>query len=254
MSSKSFIGMGLWMATSALICQPLMAAEKITFGLSTDYYSKYIWRGQNIDDRSVLQPSVSVSTYGFTGSIWGNLDLTNQNDTSGEFSEFDFSLDYSGTIPGIDWLGFSVGTIYYRFPNTAFEPTTEIYGGLSLPNVPLAPYFKWYRDVDEINGSYFQFGLGHTFEKVVKVNDNCYCGLQLGASSGWGNSTYNKGYFGVNNGKFNDITLTAGFPVCIGSWTIRPNINYSTMLSDSIRAATAKSNNFWAGVGISVSF
>ena len=233
--------------------------EKIVnFGISADYFTKYIWRGQNVDNHSVFQPAISVSAYGFTGSIWGNMDMTNKSltapDNAGEFSEFDYTLDYSGTIPSADWLGFSVGTIYYRFPNTAFEPTTEIYGGLSLPKVPLSPYFKWYRDVDEIKGGYFQFGIGHTIEKIYAVNEKCYCGLQLGASLGWGNSAYNKGYFGVNGGGTNDFTLTAGLPVCINSWTVKPSVNYSTMLNSSIREATAKSDNVWFGVGVSRSF
>ncbi len=234
------------------------AKEKVVkFGISADYYTKYIWRGQNIDDKSVFQPAVSVSAYGFTGSIWGNMDMTNKSltapDNAGEFSEFDFTLDYSGTMPDANWLGFSVGTIYYRFPNTVFEPTTEIYGGLSLPKVPLAPYFKWYRDVDEIKGSYFQLGVGHTVGKVMTWNENCYCNLALGASLGWGNSAYNKGYFGVDGGS-NDFTLTAGLPVCIDSWTVKPSVNYSTMLNDSIREATGESDNVWFGVGVSTSF
>ncbi|MFZ0034539.1 MAG: hypothetical protein WAK60_06080 [Sedimentisphaerales bacterium] len=235
-----------------------MAEEKIKFGFSTDYYSKYIWRGQNIDDKSVLQPFISASAYGFTGSIWGNLDLTNKSqtapDSAWEFSEFDYTLDYTSAIPGNDWLTGSVGVIYYRFPNTVFEPTTEIYGGLSLPKVPLTPSFKWYRDVDEIKGSYFQFAIGHTLEKIYVVNEKCYCGLLLGASYGWGNAAYDKGYFGVNSGQSNDLTLTAGLPFCVDTWTIKPSINYSTMLSDAIREAVDRSDNIWFGVGVSTSF
>jgi hypothetical protein len=228
-------------------------SEVIGLNLASDFQSKYIWRGQNINDKGVFQPSVSLSKCGFTGSIWGNLDLTNKNDNSGEFSEFDFSLDYSGAVPSVDWLNFSVGTIYYRFPNTVFEPTTEVYGGLSL-GVPLSPSIKWYRDVDEIDGSYLQFGLGHFFEKLIEVNEKCYCGLQLGASVGWGNSAYNNGYFGVDSAQFNDLTLSTGLCVQIDSWMVRPNVNYSTMLSDSIREATSKSDNIWMGVGVSTSF
>jgi len=244
-------GLGLIMLT--LVLEPVVAEEKIKFGLSTDYYGKYIWRGQNINDKSVLQPAVSASAYGFTGSIWGNLDLTNKNNNPGEFSEFDYTLDYSATVPDANWLNFSAGTIYYRFPNTVFKPTTEIYGGLSL-NVPLSPSFKWYRDVDEVKGSYFQFGLGHTFEKIIEVNEKCYCGLQLGASVGWANSAYNNGYFGVDDGHFNDLTLSAGLCTQLYSWMVRPSVNYSTMLSNAIREATDKSDNLWMGVGISTSF
>ena len=96
----------------------VFAEDKINFGLAADYYSKYIWRGQNVNDESVFQPSISLSKWGFTGSIWGNLDLTNENDNSGEFSEFDYTLDYSGEMPDVNWLNFSVGTVHYRFPNT----------------------------------------------------------------------------------------------------------------------------------------
>jgi hypothetical protein len=249
----------LGLALITFVAGTAAAEDKVvTFGVSADYFSKYIWRGQNINDESVLQPTISASAYGFTGSIWGNMDLTNKSqtapDNAWEFSEFDYTLDYTSAIPGIDWLSGSVGVIYYRFPNTVFDPTTEIYGGLSLPKIPLTPSFKWYRDVDEIKGSYFQFGIGHTLEKIYVVNEKCYCSLQLGASYGWGNAAYDKGYFGVNSGQSNDLTLTAGLPFCVDTWTIKPSINYSTMLSDSIREATDKSDNLWAGVGISTSF
>jgi len=236
-----------------------MAAEEQTvkFGISADYYSKYIWRGQVLDNKSVFQPAVSASAYGFTGSLWGNMNLTNSDkivpDNAGEFSEFDWTLDYSSAVPGVENLNFSTGVIYYRFPNQVFRPTTEIYGGLSL-SVPLSPFIKLYHDIDEIDGSYVQFGVGHTFEKIYVVNDNCYCGLLLGASVGWGSKGYNHGYFGVDSAKLNDLTLTAGLPFCIDSWIIRPSINYATMLADDIRQATDKSDNLWFGVGISTSF
>lgn len=248
---------------TALICLADVAAlagqqEPVKIAVAADYFSKYIWRGQNIDDKSVLQPAMSAIAYGFTGSIWGNMDLTNKSqtapDNAWEFSEFDYTLDYTSAVPDVNWLNFSVGTIYYRFPNTAYNPTTEIYGGMSLSGVPLSPSLKWYRDVDEIKGSYFQLGLGHTFEKLAVWSEKCYCGLQLGASVGWANSAYNNGYFGAEGSKFNDLTLSAGLPVCIGSWMVRPSVNYSTMLSDPIRQATDKSNNLWCGVGLSTSF
>ena len=236
------------------------AAEEqvVKFGLSADYFSKYIWRGQVLADKSVFQPAVSASAYGFTGSLWGNMTLTDSDktvpDNAWEFSEYDLTLDYTAAIPGIDWLSGSVGVIYYRFPNQVYDPTTEIYGGLSLTTVPLTPSFKVYRDVDQIDGAYFQFGIGHTLEKIYVVNEKCYCGLQLGASYSWGNAAYNKGYFGVDSGQSNDLTLTAGLPFCVDTWTIRPSINYATMLATDIRQATDKSDNLWVGVGISTSF
>ena len=150
-------------------------------------------------------------------------------------------------------MSFSVGALYYDFPNTTEKPTAEVYGGLNF-DLPLTPYIKWYRDVKAINGSYVQFGVGHSIGKIWELNDNCYCGLQMGSSIGYGDSGYNKGYFNTNSGKLNDWTSSIAFPFCIGAWTIKPSINYSAMLSDSIRSATEKSDNFWAGLTISGEF
>lgn len=225
----------------------------IKFGFSADYYSKYIWRGQNINDESVLQPSVFVSAYGFTGSIWGNLDLTNSNGNSSEFTEFDYTLDYTAAIPGVESVSFSAGVIHYRFPSTPFNPTTELYGGLSAA-VPLSPAIKVYYDVDQIEGAYIQLSAGQTIEKVAQWREDCYCNIQVGAAIGYGTSKYNEGYFGVESGALNDLTISGALPICLGRWIIKPSVGYSTMLNDDVRAATAKSDNFWVGVGISTSF
>ena len=232
----------------------------VTWGFSTDYFSKYVWRGQNIDNSSVLQPAFSASAYGFTGSIWGNLDMTNKSkaapDNAWEFSEFDWSLDYTTAVPEANWISWSVGTIYYRFPNqpSPINMTTEVYTGFSLTTLPLSPSFKWYRDVEAFKGSYFQFGIGQTFDKIYSFSDSVTCALVLGASYGWGNAAYNDGYFGVNSALSNDLTLSAGLPITVGSWTIKPSLNYSAMLSKKIQEATDKSDNFWVGLGISTTF
>ncbi len=229
------------------------AEEEIKFVVTTDYFTKYIWRGQNLNDKSVFQPSVSIGKNGFTGSVWGNLDLTGENRNCGQFTEFDYSIDYSASVPDINGVSFSVGALYYDFPNTDSKPTTEVYGGLNF-DLPLTPYVKLYRDVEEINGSYLQAGIGHSIEKIWEFSSKCYCGLQIGSSIGYGSSRYNKGYFDSDSAKLNDWTSSVALPFCIGAWTIQPCINYSTMLSDSIRTATEKSDNFWAGLSISIEF
>ncbi len=234
------------------------AADHVNFTFSTDLYSKYIWRGQNINDDPVLQPAISANYKGFTAGIWGNLDLTDDSqtapDNAGEFSEFDYTLYYSFTVPQVDWLSVSAGAIHYRFPNTPYEPTTDVYAGLSLNNVPLTPSIKWYRDIDEIKGSYVQFGLGHTFEKLIVWNEKCYCGLQLGGSVGWGDTAYNDGYFGVEKGRINDLTLSSGLCVQIFNWMVKPSLNYSTMLDDDIRSGREHNDNVWFGIGASTAF
>jgi hypothetical protein len=231
------------------------ANEPLGVNVTMDYFSKYIWRGQNINDKSVLQPSIYLTKYGFTGAIWGNYDLTNVNGDRNEFTEIDYSLDYSNAVPGIEGINYIFGIIHCAFPDTEFEATTELYGGLSFTSLPLTPTIKINRDIDEIKGSYIQFSIGHTFEKVRQWSDTCYCNLQLGASTAYGTSKYNQGYFDVNSGRLNDLTLYAALPICLEhDWTVKPSLNYSTMLSDTIRQATDKSDNFWFGLSVSKSF
>ena len=233
-----------WMSIAlfglAVSCTPLYAADDaVKFAFIADYFSKYIWRGQNLNDRSVFQPAVSVSKSGFTANIWGNLELTDSREHSGEFTEFDYGLDYSAPVPEANGVSFSIGVLYYDFPNTSEKPTTEIYGGLNF-NLPLTPYVRWYRDTQVNNGSYVQLGIGHTIEKLYEFSDNCYCGLQIGSSIGYGSRRYNRIYLDTDSGKLNDWTSLIAFPFCFDAWTIKPSINYSTMLSNDIREANDK--------------
>jgi len=112
--------------------------QGVKFAVTADYFTKYIWRGQNLNDENVFQPSFSLSKNGFTASVWGNLDLTDENQNSGEFTELDYSIDYSASLPGINWVSFSAGALYYDFPHTDSKATTEVYGGLDF-DLPLTP-------------------------------------------------------------------------------------------------------------------
>jgi len=232
-----------------------MNSQPLGVGVKLNYVSKYIWRGQNLNDRSAFQPSISLSKYGFTGSIWSTQDWTGVNGHSGDFTQINYSLDYTSACPSVNGVSWSVGVIDYDFPHTKTDNTVEIYGGLTFTALPLSPWIKVYRDVDEIKGTYYQLGVGKALEKVITWNDTCYSDLALGASVAYGNGAYNKGYFGVDGGGNNDLTLSVALPTSLGKyWVIRPSINYSTMLADGIRKATDKSDNFWFGVGLSVNF
>jgi len=232
------------------------AQEEQTFSaeISAGYYNKYIWRGQNVNDTSVFQTNVSGSAYGFTGSIWSNIDLTNDSqfapDNAGEFSEIDYVLDYSQSISKV---GVSLGVIHYLFPNTPFQSTTEIYGGVGF-DIPLAPTITWYRDVNAVDGSYIQMTAGHTFERIEAWSGGYDVGLSLGGSLAFAGSGYNSGYFGINETKFNDLTFTIGVPFNLKHVTLTPSVSFSTMLDEQIGAATYERNNVWFGLGLSKSF
>src|SRR4030042_4302561 len=178
-------------AISASLLSEAVGQEQIAFGLTSDFYSKYVWRGQLLNDDFVYQPGISASYKEFTFSLWGNVDLTNYGGNSGEFTEYDLIIDYSGKFSEESKVGYSIGTIHYHFPSISATDTTEIYWGFNF-DAPLSPAIKVYHGLCNENGTYINFGLGHTIEKIATFSSGCYCGLQLGANLGWGSSTYNK--------------------------------------------------------------
>ena len=76
--------MGLVMSMTAI------AQDEIETTISGDIVSRYIWRGQDLGDVS-LQPTLGIGYKGFSLTAWGNVGLTNSEDTK----EFDLTLAYT---------------------------------------------------------------------------------------------------------------------------------------------------------------
>jgi len=254
-------------AASVLVifCGSALAQDEISFEATADFFNKYVWRGQNLVDDWVFQPGAAVSYGGLTASFWGNLDMTDENGSNGEFSEIDLTLDYSGQFPGIDVLGYSLGTINYDFPvNGAADDTTEVYAGLSL-DVPASPSVTVYRDVDEAkNGTYTSVGLAHSFEKVFELGPDVPVGMDLSATLGWGNTAYNKFYWGTTSSggtigsAANDLVLSIVFPFEAAGLSFTASVSYVMLVDDDIRRTDAygksKDDNIVAGIGFSAGF
>ncbi len=92
--------MGLVMSMTAL------AIDTVEGTISGDIVSSYIWRGQNCGDVSI-QPTLGVSYKGLSLTAWGNVGLSNSDDTK----ELDLTLAYTtgGFNIGITDYWFSVG-------------------------------------------------------------------------------------------------------------------------------------------------
>ncbi len=217
---------------------------------SVSYMGKYVWRGQLLNDDPVVQTSVGFQVGKLYLNLWGNMDTTEYNGNSGEFNEVDFTIDYSDQIT--EFLGFSIGAIRYDFPNTDFDATTEIYAGLNLDTF-LSPSVTIYYDIDDYEGIYLSFGIGHSLAITETL------ALDLGASMGWGNKKYNEGYWPSADGgsSLQDLTLTIALPIAMGNWTLTPSLNYVTLMDSDIRDAddfATESDYFYAGIGLSLTF
>ncbi len=164
--------------------------DELGLELTTDFASKYIWRGQNLNDDPVFQPGFSAAFGNFTAGIWGNLDLTNINDRNGDFLEMDYYLDWSDDLPDFEGVSYSVGLIYYDFPGsyadgTRLPDTLEAYLGFSF-DLPANPSITGYNDLDEAEGTYLSLGIGHTVEQVLELSPDIPVAMDIGATLGVG--------------------------------------------------------------------
>jgi uncharacterized protein (TIGR02001 family) len=226
------------------------AEDGVSFEVTADFFSKYVWRGQNVTDDWVFQPGVSATYGGLTGGFWGNLDLTDENDESGEFIEYDWYVDYSGQVN--ETVGYSIGAIYYDFPGG--EATTELYWGFSF-DVAASPSVTVYHDVDVIDGTYVALGFGHSFEDI----EDLPFGIDLSANLGWGDSKYNDGYWSTTTmpsigSELNDLTLTAAFPFEVGCVSVTPSVTYVALLGSDVSDVADDDSLVYAGVGLAYGF
>jgi hypothetical protein len=231
--------------------------------------SKYIWRGLEVNEEFVLQPSVTMGYAGFSFNFWGNMDLTDFgedecvytsdcDDRAGQFTEIDLTLDYTYTL---ERFSLGVGVIAYVFPNwDGSEDTHEVYGTLGYDTL-LQPSLTVYYDFDEVEGMYATFGIGHSFAVSERI------GIDLSASIGFADSDYNQAYFGVDDSSLVDFNAGIGVPIQITDMiSITPVLTFTTLVDDDLRdAVEVKENcygedccdeetNIYGGIAIAVSF
>ena len=136
--------------------------EKPSASADLSVLSKYIWRGYELsDDSIVLEPSITVGYKGFSMNLWGNLD-TNFDDmdptTSDktEWTETDWTISYDRSFGPV---GLGLGYIYYSLDG--IDDSQEIYLSAAL-DVLLSPSLTIYREIAHLPGWYINFGISHS--------------------------------------------------------------------------------------------
>ncbi len=220
------------------------AAPPVAVALDVPVLSAYLWRGQALDDKIVVEPSLTVSKYGLSLNAWANYnaDGSYNGDNSHKFSEVDLSATYTREVGPVSLGG---GVVQYLFPNQtlivadesgptgeAYPSTYEVFISAGLPGIPLAPTLTVYRDLDAIKGFYGVLAVSQSFGLCEKA------ALVASASLGAGNNKYNAGYFGENKSAFNDLNVGLALPIALlPSLTIKPAAVYTCLPDSSIRDA-----------------
>lgn len=211
--------------------------------------SKYVWRGVILTDDPVVQPWVTVGAKGLSLNLWSNVDLGDVNGHSGDFTELDYTLDYTVAVKS---LKLSAGAVHYTFPNTEYDPTTEIYLGVGT-SLPCSPSLKIYQDVDLVEGTYV------SLSGARSIPLGC-TSIDISGALGFGSGKHNEFYYYTPDaGGIADFLLSASVPFTIAEkYTVAPNLTFTSLLNgdarDSFDAADIDTENIVFGVNLSASF
>jgi len=245
-------------ATALLFAAGLPVAmaeeEAPSADFSVGLYSKYIWRGYELsDDSMVIQPSLTTSYKGFSANLWANMDTDLVGYDSNKWNETDFTLSYDGAY---EKLGYGVGWIYYALDGT--DDTQEFYGTVSY-DVLLAPSFTIYYDTDGFAGDWYALlGIGHSFALSETIS------LDLGLSASYYSIEGGDPIDGSDYSELHDGVLSASVSFPVGEYlTITPELYWSFPLSskaedfyvaNNIDANGTDDDYLYGGISASFSF
>lgn len=118
-------------AAATLMASSGAAMAEVTMSGNVGITSNYIFRGvSQTDDSPAIQGGFDLEhSSGFYAGVWGsNVD---SDFYSGAEAEFDLYAGFSGEFAG--GVGYDIGYLAYRYPDTTFDDndTEELYGSLS---------------------------------------------------------------------------------------------------------------------------
>lgn len=222
----------------------------VSISADVGLFSAYVWRGQVLNDRAVVQPSVTAAKGPFSLNVWGNLNLV--GDDQQDTTELDYTAAY--TLPlNTDDVTVDVGMIFYTFPgdgNTA-EETEELFVTATLNNILLTPVASLYYDFDEAEGFYGNLAIS----QGVEISDAM--SAEIGGSIGYGSQNYNKYYFGNDDaeGSLNDYNVYVSADYALSEKLSVGALLQYTMLDGSVDNSGYEANDLlWGGVSLSYQF
>ncbi len=222
------------------------AAGNTSGTASAGVFGTYVWRGQQLSDAVVIQPSASITDGPFGFSLWGNYDTDLET-----LNETDVTLSYSRSI---GQANLSLGYVYYGLEGA--DDTQEIFATVGASTI-LAPSLTVYYDFDEGDGFFATLAAGHTFKLPRDIS------LKLGASVSYdgGNAIMGADEQGDALNEFynGEAWLSLSVPLGLGT-SIEPRVAYSFPLSsaagDALESASpdGESDIFYAGATLSLAF
>lgn len=225
---------------------PIFAKDTLSTNAGVSFWTNYMWRGQKLSSRGVMNPDITVSNRGFSFNIWQNYDM----DTS-KVNETDYTLGYNWDAKH---FSFGVGFVKYTYPSS--DDTREFYGTLTHKS-QWNPSITFYRDDDLGNGNCMNLGISHSWSAGKQNTFNAGANVIYNMSNTVLGTNKNGNTF---SGFYNaQIDLSFDIPVN-KTITITPRIGYSLPLTDEAKTAISgisfggDSKVFYGGISIAAEF
>ncbi len=249
----------------------------ITFSIDYTLVSDYVWRGQNLSEyaregREKLNHQLGVGVsydagqFGtFSGSIWFEWFAGQKSmdpSSNGHLQEVDYAFSWSYDIEAIATT-VELGWIGYQFPQASGDAdfTNEWYVSLSFDDSKLFgtkepvlnPYVAYYMDIDDLHGSWIEWGISHDFAladcgckntpilKDITLTPSFVMGIDHGQISG--STKLANLQYGLDVAY--DLGSALGLPEKYGSLTLTGFLRFSDAVYDK-----AINDEFWGGVTI----
>lgn len=264
-------------ALGILLALSARAAEAQTeVGAQLDLFSAYVWRGLSLTNKPVAQPDVYVSFPAGNASItaggWANIELGKYDDPENDISESGglsaFNLAEFNPYAEISFAtgktSLAGGIVGYIYPNDLDDApndgaaldsdanTWEVYGTVGF-DVPLAPEFSLYYDIDKIKGAYLEGAVSHSLP--LGESHTLDLGGLIGFNAGQGIGDDPDESFNFEDNGLTHVDLSAGVPLTAGIFSITPVIHLQINGDEFTKFHSPDSDGsdlkLWGGVSIS---
>ncbi|MFM9872790.1 MAG: TorF family putative porin [Fimbriimonadaceae bacterium] len=212
----------------------------ITVTADVPFFNKYVWRGVNLLNDPVLQPSINLAFQGWNLNFWGDYDINNAK----QFDEFDVTVSYTGDLPQGSW---TAGYIDYAFPGSSVSHTREIYGNFTFAQ-DYSPYVQLNFDSDEVDGLYARFGAQRAISTAAGD-------INVHGWFGYGDKNMNNALYGNNKVGLADFGLEATYSKQLSqNATGYVKLGYTALLDKNHLSGAPNRNNVTFGFGIGLGF
>ena len=238
---------------AALISVFSEANAQVGFATNQSFGNKWLYRCSVLRKDPVFQPSATISYGALSFTVFGNMDLGDENSRAGKFTEVDYIPDL--TIRK-DKYSVSIGSIVYDFLLSDFEPgnTTELYFNFTLINA-LNPSFTLFQDVGNVDGcTYINLGIAPRIPIIVLIED-WKTSLDIKLALGIGSKEHNSFYYFTEKGGVTDLYLGFSLPIPLSEkFSLTPSVGLAVLVNSKIRNANDKTEIPFLGIAVSGAF